>query len=159
MSTFRCVVAIMAMGLPLTTPAQTTGGADPQSPRVKQQIEVSAGLLSGLNTASEVSVGGVSMTSEANAIIESIGYGHWLTDDWAVVLSLGVSSADVSTFAAVGSPAGLGMELSLSRRFTLGLAVGYRLVSDSERRIGSETNHSSPEFSLSLGVLIGRATE
>jgi hypothetical protein len=60
---------------------------------------------------------------------------------------------------ALGSRVAAGMELSLSRRFTLGLAVGYRLVSDFERRIGAEENYSSPEFSLSLGVVIGRGQE
>lgn len=61
--------------------------------------------------------------------------------------------------AALGSRAGVGMDLSLSQTFTLGLAAGYFLVSDFERRIGSDKNHSSPEFSLSLGVLIGKAKE
>lgn len=56
---------------------------------------------------------------------------------------------------ALGSRAGVGMDLSLGRRFTLGFAVGYRLVSDFGRRIGSDTNHSSPEFALSFGVLLG----
>lgn len=60
---------------------------------------------------------------------------------------------------ALGSRAAAGMDLYLSRRFTLGLNVGYRLVSDFGRRIGSETNYSSPEVSLSLGLLIGRGKQ
>jgi len=60
------------------------------------------------------------------------------------------------TETALGSRAGVGMDLSLGRSFTLGASVGYRLVSDFARRIGSETNYSSPEFSLSIGVLIGK---
>jgi outer membrane protein W len=56
---------------------------------------------------------------------------------------------------ALGSLLGAGLDLSLGKRFTLGAAVGYRFVTDFERRIGSEKNHSSPEFSLSLGFAIG----
>jgi outer membrane protein W len=57
---------------------------------------------------------------------------------------------------ALGSRAGVGMDLSLSRSFKLGFAVGYRFVSDFARRIGSDENYSSPEFSLSIGALIGK---
>jgi outer membrane protein W len=60
------------------------------------------------------------------------------------------------TEAAIGARAALGIDLSLSRRFALGLTVGYHLVSDFARRIGSERNHSSPEFSLSASFLIGK---
>jgi outer membrane protein W len=219
MSTFKTMVAILAMGLPITAVAQTTGQADSHALSGRHQIEVSIGLLSGLGTSAEVSVGDVSMTSDANGIIGSIAYAYWLTDEWAVNLSLGVASADASISAsgtggsvesatvipllfgakyeplklaigdalrpyayasigpyfgfasdvrvgtttgtesysetALGSRAGLGMDLSLSRSFTLGLAVGYRLVSDFGRRIGSEENHSSPEFALSFGIVFG----
>ncbi len=60
---------------------------------------------------------------------------------------------------ALGARVGVGLDLSLGRRFMLGFGVGYRFVSDFERRIGSEKNYSSPEFSLSLGVLIGKGKE
>jgi outer membrane protein W len=220
MSTFKALVAIVVMGMPITALAQATGESDSSSSHAKHEIEISLGLLSGLSAASEVSVGGVAMTSEVNGIIGSIAYNYWVTNEWAVNLSVGVANADVSTSAsgtgasvesaavipvlfgvkykplglaigdalrpyvyaslgpyfgfasnvragvntgvesyseaALGSRAGLGMELSLSRRFSLGLAVGYRLVSDFNRRIGSERNHSSPEFALSLGIVVGR---
>ncbi len=60
------------------------------------------------------------------------------------------------TEAAIGARAALGMDLSLSRRFALGLAAGYHMVSDFERRIGTEGNPSSPEFSLSASFFIGK---
>lgn len=221
MHTFKTLIAISAMALPTSALAQTTGEADSYPLRGRHQIEVSIGLLSGLSTTSEVSVGGVAMRTDADGIIGSIAYNYWFTGEWAISMSLGVASADVSTSAsgtgafvesatvipllfgvkyaplelaigdalrpyayasvgpyfgfasdvragpttgtesysetALGSRAGAGMELSLGRRLTLGLAVGYRLVSDFERRIGSEKNHSSPEFALSFGVLIGSA--
>ncbi len=71
------------------------------------------------------------------------------------------ASAGLESYSetALGSRAGLGMDLSLGRRFTLGFAAGYRLVSDFGRRIGSEKNHSSPEFALSFGVLLGRGQQ
>ncbi len=60
---------------------------------------------------------------------------------------------------AFGSRAGVGTDLSLGTRFMLGFAVGYRFVTDFERRIGSDKNHSSPEFALSFGVLLGKGQE
>jgi hypothetical protein len=60
---------------------------------------------------------------------------------------------------AFGSRLGVGLELWLGRKFTLGLAAGYRLVSDFGRRIGSDVNHSSPEFGLSLGIVLGGGEE
>lgn len=223
MSIFKTMAAILAMGLPITAVAQTTGQAASHALSGRHQIEVSVGLLSGLVSSTEVSVGDVTMTSEANGIIGSIAYAFWLTDEWAINLSVGVASADASMSAsgtgsslesatvipllfgvkyeplelaigdalrpyayasagpyfgfasnvragastgtesysetALGSRVGLGTDLALSRRFMLGLAVGYRLVSDFERRIGSEENHSSPEFSLSLGIAVGRGQD
>ena len=40
---------------------------------------------------------------------------------------------------------------------SLGLSLGaaYHLVSDFDKRIGSETNYSGPEFGLSLGFIFG----
>jgi len=223
MSTFKALVAIVAIGVPITGLAQNTGQPDSSLLSGRHEIEVSIGLLSALGTASEVSFAGFAMTSEVNGIIGSIAYNYWFANEWAVNLSVGVANADVSTtmsgtgvsvesatvipvlfgvrykplglaigdamrpylyaslgpyfgFAsnvragmtagaasysemALGSRLGAGMDLSLSRRFTLGFALGYRLVSDFGRRIGSEKNHSSPEFSLSLGIAIGRERE
>jgi outer membrane protein W len=69
------------------------------------------------------------------------------------------TGAESYSEAALGTRAGVGMDLSLSTRFALGFTLGYRLVSDFGRRIGSEKNHSSPEFSLSLGIVLGRGQE
>ncbi|MHC4236113.1 MAG: outer membrane beta-barrel protein [Planctomycetota bacterium] len=223
MSILKSLVPIVAVALPASAVAQTTGTANPHSLRATHEIEVSIGLLSALNAGSEVSVGSVEMTSEVTGIIGSIGYNYWFADEWGVTASLGVANADVSTsvsgwdasvesavvipllfgvkykplglavgdalrpylvaslgpyfgFAsdvragtstgtesysemALGARAGVGTDLSLSRRFKLGFTLGYRLVSDFGRRIGSEKNHSSPEFSLSLGIVIGRGKE
>lgn len=57
---------------------------------------------------------------------------------------------------ALGSRVGVGIDLALSRRFALGFTVGYHFVGDFDRRIGSAKNHSSPEFSLSFGVFVGK---
>jgi hypothetical protein len=56
---------------------------------------------------------------------------------------------------AIGSRLGIGLDLILAKRFTLGAGLGYHFVSDFEKRIGSEENHSSPEFSLSFGIVFG----
>ncbi len=60
------------------------------------------------------------------------------------------------TETALGSYLGAGADLSLSKLFTIGIGVGYHLVDDFNRRIGSEKNYSSPDFSLSLGIVFGR---
>ena len=57
---------------------------------------------------------------------------------------------------ALGSRLGVGMDLLLGKWFTLGVGAGYYLVTDFERPIGSEKNYSSPEFSLSFGMIFGK---
>jgi hypothetical protein len=57
--------------------------------------------------------------------------------------------------AALGSRLGMGIDLFFGKLFTLGAGVGYHLVSDFDHRIGSEKNHSGPEFALSFGVAFG----
>ena len=223
MSRFIHAVALFALGLPITALAQDTGRFDSNPFRGRHEIEISIGLLSGLSTTSEASVGGISTKATTTGFAGSLSYGYWFADEWAINLSVGVANADASTsvggtgasvesavvvpilvgvkyaplglaineklrpyafaslgphfgFAsdvragvstgteaytetALGSRLGFGMELLLGRRFTLGFAAGYRLVSDFGRRIGSEKNHSSPEFSLSLGIVIGSGQE
>lgn len=220
MKAFTALIAVAALGLPASGLAQTTEQSVPYSQSGRHQIEIGIGLLSALNAGSEVSAGGLGVTSEVNGIIGSLAYGYWVTDVWAVTLSVGIANADASTWAsgsgaavesaavipmlfgmkykplglavadalrpylclslgpyfglasnvragattgtesyteaALGARAALGMDLSLSRRFALGVAVGYHLIGDFERRIGSERNHSSPEFSLSASFLIGK---
>ncbi len=57
---------------------------------------------------------------------------------------------------ALGTRIGIGADLSLGRSFYLGLGLGYRLVSDFDKPIGSAKNHSSPELSLSFGFGFGK---
>lgn len=72
----------------------------------------------------------------------------------------GVTTATESfSETALGSHLGAGLDWSLSKLFTLGLEAGYRLVADFGNRIGSEKNYSSPEFSLSFGIVFGRGKD
>jgi outer membrane protein W len=57
--------------------------------------------------------------------------------------------------AVLGARLGIGVDFFLGRLFTFGVGIGYHFVSDFENRIGSESDYSSPEFSLSLGVAFG----
>jgi len=57
---------------------------------------------------------------------------------------------------ALGSRLGAGVDLSISRLFILGVSAGYHFVEDFNNRIGAEKNYSSPDFSLSLGVIFGK---
>ncbi|KPJ64661.1 hypothetical protein AMJ44_12350 [candidate division WOR-1 bacterium DG_54_3] len=58
--------------------------------------------------------------------------------------------------AALGSRLAIGLDLSPIKWFKLGFAGGYHFVTDFENRIGSEKNYSSPEFSLSFGIVFGK---
>lgn len=219
MSTFKTLIAMLAIVLPITASAQGTEGSDSSAPRGRHEIELNIGFLSALSASNDVRVGSLEMTSEADGIIRSMTYGYRFASEWAATLSIGVASADArmsvsgsgvftesaavipvllgvkyeplklaiadalrpylyaslgpyfghasdvragpSTGAesyvetALGSRVGVGMNLWLGKRFGLGFAAGYRLVSDFGRRVGSEENHSSPEFSLSFGLNLG----
>jgi hypothetical protein len=56
---------------------------------------------------------------------------------------------------AIASHFGLGTDFVLSRLFVTGLSVGYYLTTDFDRPIGPQKNYSSPEFTLSIGILLG----
>jgi len=58
--------------------------------------------------------------------------------------------------AAPGTRLAAGVDLLLTRWLKLGFAGGYHFVADFGERIGSEKNYSSPEFSMSLGVVFGK---
>jgi hypothetical protein len=63
---------------------------------------------------------------------------------------------EARTEAALGSRLVVGVDLSVFKWFKLGFAGGYHFVTDFEKPIGSEKNYSSPEFSLSFGVVFGK---
>lgn len=74
-----------------------------------------------------------------------------IASDVKAGLTTGVESY---TETALGSRIAAGLDISLSRLFTLGFSAGYRAVTDFERRIGTEKNHSTPDFTLNFGVNI-----
>jgi hypothetical protein len=55
-----------------------------------------------------------------------------------------------------GTRLAAGVDLLLTKWLKLGFAGGYHFVADFGKRIGSEKNYSSPEFSMSLGVVFGK---
>jgi len=57
--------------------------------------------------------------------------------------------------AALGVRLAAGLDLSVSRLFTVGFQLGYLGMTDFENPIGGERNYSGPEFSLSLGLMLG----
>jgi len=63
------------------------------------------------------------------------------------------------TETALGARIGAGVDLSLSRLFTLGIGAGYHFVDDFNRRIGTEKNYSSPDFSFSFGIVLGKGKQ
>jgi outer membrane protein W len=69
------------------------------------------------------------------------------------------TSVEARSETALGLRLAIGADISLSRLFRLGIGGGYRFVTDFENRIGSEKNHSSPEFSISFGIVFGKGRE
>lgn len=186
----------------------------------RHSLDLSFGLLSDLNSSTDVAVGGIQTHSSGNGFLGSLIYAYWLEDDLAVSIHVGVQNADAKTtvsglnvttesaviipllfgvkyqvfritennnfrpyisasigpylgFAsnvrtgygvstesisetALGSRFAADFDLLVSRRFKLGIGVGYRFVSDFSRQIGTQKNYSSPEFSVNLGVILGR---
>jgi hypothetical protein len=59
------------------------------------------------------------------------------------------------TDTVVGGRVGLGLDLILRSWIALGLEAGYGFAGDFDRPIGGETNYSSPDFLVSLGVSLG----
>ncbi|NIM99863.1 MAG: hypothetical protein GTO24_17845 [candidate division Zixibacteria bacterium] len=66
------------------------------------------------------------------------------------------ASVESRAETALGSRLAMGADISLSRLFRLGIGGGYHFVTDFENRIGSEKNHTSPEFSISFGIVFGK---
>lgn len=66
------------------------------------------------------------------------------------------TSVEARSETALGLRLAIGADLSLSRLFRLGIGGGYHFVTDFENRIGPEKNHSSPEFSISFGIVFGK---
>ena len=69
-----------------------------------------------------------------------------------VFINSGVGVQSVSENAFVGF-LGVGVDFTLSKLFMAGIRGGYYLASDFDNRIGFEKNYSSPEFSVSFGLL------
>jgi outer membrane protein W len=66
------------------------------------------------------------------------------------------TSVEARTETALGSRLALGVDIFFARWFKFGFGAGYHFVTDFKNRIGSEKNHSSPEFSASFGVIFGK---
>jgi outer membrane protein W len=66
------------------------------------------------------------------------------------------TSVEARSETALGSRLAVGADIFLARWFKLGFGAGYRFITDFENRIGSEKNHSSPEFSASFGFVFGK---
>lgn len=67
-----------------------------------------------------------------------------------------VTGTETISETALGSRFALGLDMSPGKLVVVGFGAGYRLVTDFDERIGSEKNYSSPEFSLSFGIVFAR---
>jgi len=242
MSDLNGVLILALLAAPLTLPHQMIAQSDPiqsqessaeRSLRGKHRIEIGIGFMTEMSASHEVSIGSVTARNEATGLGGTLAYTHWLSNAWAIGLSVGMIGADATTTVsgigasvesatvipvlagvrfqplgltsgdmfrpyvsasvgpvfgsasnvqtgvipsiaalsisaaetaasqssytetAFGSRVGVGADVLLGKRFTLGFGVGYCLVSDFNRRIGSETNYSGPDVALSVGVLLG----
>ncbi len=67
-------------------------------------------------------------------------------------------TADSRSETAFGGQLGGGVDFVLSRRFLLGVNLGYNLMSDFDQPIGGSDNYSGPEFSFGLSFLFRPGT-
>lgn len=88
----------------------------------------------------------------------SVSLGPYIGTASNVHTGMNVATETV-TETAVGARLALDNDWLLSKRFKMGVGIGYRLVSDFSRRIGSKKNYSSPEFSLCVGFIIGKGKQ
>lgn len=65
------------------------------------------------------------------------------------------TSTQSFTETALGLRLAVGTDVFFGGYFSFGVGLGYNAVSDFDNRIGSEKNYSSPEFTLSFGVIFG----
>ena len=63
---------------------------------------------------------------------------------------------DSRSETAFGGQLGGGVDFVLSRKFLLGVNLGYNLMSDFDLPIGGSNNYSGPQFSVGLSYLFGR---
>ena len=137
-------------------------------------INVSVGISDADATVSTGSSGTSVIAAEVMPILFGVKYqpSELIADDFvkpyvsvSVGPYLGFSSevrtgvttvVEARSEAALGSRLAVGIDLSLTKWFKLGFAGGYHFVTDFENRIGSEKNYSSPEFSLSFGIVFGK---
>jgi len=64
-------------------------------------------------------------------------------------------SNETYTKTVLASHFGLATDFVLSRLFVAGLSAGYYLATNFNRPIGGKKNYSSPEFTLSMEILLG----
>jgi len=137
-------------------------------------INVSVGISDADATVSTGSSGTSVIAAEVMPILFGVKYqpSELIADDFvkpyvsvSVGPYLGFSSevrtgvttvVEARSEAALGSRLAVGIDLSLTKWFKLGFAGGYHFVTDFENRIGSEKNYSSPEISMSLGIVFGK---
>lgn len=65
-------------------------------------------------------------------------------------------SVEVGTQNAVGARLSAGLDVIPGRHISVGAAVRYHAVADFDRPVGSRDNYSGFEFSLRLGILLGK---
>jgi hypothetical protein len=68
---------------------------------------------------------------------------------------VGIASVTEETTveAVIGTKLGAGVDFLLGSIFKLGATAGYHFVGDYSQPIGSETNYSGPEYSLTFGFV------
>ncbi|UCH65368.1 MAG: outer membrane beta-barrel protein [Ignavibacterium sp.] len=54
---------------------------------------------------------------------------------------------------AFGARLGAGLDLLIGDIFKLGIGIAYHFITDFSKPIGSETNYSGPEYSISFGIV------
>jgi hypothetical protein len=86
----------------------------------------------------------------------SIGIGPVFGTSDTAFVGGGIVTASSDRQASTGGHVGAGMDVHVSKRFSLGVNGGYNWMLDFAQPVGSKTNFSGPELGLSLGWIFGR---
>jgi hypothetical protein len=184
----KVAIAALLIILPLSAAAQdvsltqqgpATGYPAYHSLAGKHRIEIGVGLLSKIYSTTTLSDGYTTTRSEADGLLGSISYSHWLEDHVSIQITTGIMDVDAHTTehgsetfveASTVTPLLFGVKYQLSRqpvgaamRPYVSAAVGpyFGFVSDSWSRRGTEVRSYSEavlgsRIGMGMDLLLGR---
>ncbi|NNJ54419.1 MAG: hypothetical protein HKP17_14720 [Ignavibacteriaceae bacterium] len=122
---------------------KTTAGAE-----VSSEVATVAPILTGVNFYPL-------QISEENSVLPylSISAGPYIGVYNKSEVGIATVTQETIVETVIGAKLGAGLDFLIGSLFKLGVNAGYHFMGDYSRPIGSETNYSGPEYSLSFGFV------